>query len=92
MKNIVRFLSYCWSSWEPWQKLILVSVALNIVSVVLPDPWRNWASVAAVSIVAGMVITWWVTGMLLPKWREFKAKQNELLTTIKNSEKQSVNN
>ena len=86
MKHIGKFLIYCWQSWELWQKLILSSVALNVVSIVLPDPWRNWAAIAALSIVAGMVSTWWVTSMLLPKWREYKDKQNELLNTIKNSD------
>lgn len=87
MKHIGRFLVYCWSSWELWQKMIIFSLILNIASVFAPKPWGNYLGLAGLAIVAGMVLTWWFTGMLIPKWRAYKAQQNELLTTIRDADK-----
>lgn len=87
MREIIGFIRYSWRSWELWQKLILLSVALNIISVALPNPWATYMGVAALSIVAGMIITWWVTSMLIPKWQAYKQHRNELLTTIRDSHK-----
>lgn len=87
MKHIGRFLVYCWRSWELWQKMIILSLILNLASVFAPKPWDNYLGLTALAIVAGMVLTWWFTGMLIPKWRAYKAQQNELLTTIRDADK-----
>lgn len=87
MKNTFDFVLYCWRSWELWQKLILLSVVLNIISVALPDPWDKYMGLAALGIVAGMVMTWWWISMLVPKWQAYKQHRNELLTTIRDSHK-----
>lgn len=86
MKNIGSFLLYCWSSWELWQKLIILSVALNVASALIPEPWNQYLSLTGLAILAGMIGTWWVTSMLIPKWHEWKKQRNELLTTIRDSD------
>lgn len=87
MKNIFSFLFYCWSSWKLWQKLIIVSMALNIISVFVSQPWNLYLGIAAISIIAGMFLVWWINDMLIPKWKDYKSHRNELLTTIKESHK-----
>ena len=87
MKNIFSFLFYCWNSWKLWQKLIILSVVMNIVSAFVSQPWNYYLGIAAISIIAGMFLVWWVNDMLIPKWKDWKAHRNELLTTIKESHK-----
>lgn len=86
MKNIMDFLLYCWRSWELWQKLIILSLVLNFGSALAADPWDKYMGLAGLAIVAGMVLTWWVTGMLIPKWQSYKQDRNKLLTTIRDSD------
>lgn len=91
MKHILKFFVYCWNTWQLWQKLIIASLILNVGSNFVAAPWNTYMAIAGLSIVAGMILTWWVTGMLIPKWREYKAKQNELLTQIKHSDQPNSN-
>lgn len=86
-KNIIEFLTYCWKSWELWQKLIILSLILNFSSYLFPSPWGNYMNLLGLSILAGMMLTFWFHHMLLPKWNKYKEERNQLLTTIKESDK-----
>lgn len=87
MKTIFLFLSYCWRSWELWQKLIVLSFVANIGSVAAPEPVNRYLALAGMGIIAGMAIFFWVHSMVLPKWTKYKEERNQLLTTIKDSDK-----
>ena len=87
MKNLLDFLSYCWSSWELWQKVIIFSLILNVSSIFVPSPWGLYMTYVGWSILAVVVIKDIWFAMVLEKWAKYKNHRNELLTTIKDSSK-----
>ena len=85
MKEIARFLSYCWTSWELWKKAIIASLVLNIGSIFVPAPWGLYMTYVGWSILVIVVIKDLWFPMVLAKWTKYKNHRNELLTTIKDS-------
>ena len=83
MKEILRFLSYCWTSWEPWQKAIIFSFVLNISSIFVPLPWGLYMTYVGWSIIITIVLKDLWFPMVREKWTKYKNHRNELLTTIK---------
>ena len=88
MKNLLDFLSYCWSSWELWQKAIIFSLILNVSSIFVPSPWGLYMTYVGWSILAVVVIKDIWFAMVLEKWAKYKNHRNELLTTIRDSDKE----
>jgi hypothetical protein len=86
MKNLLDFLSYCWSSWELWQKAIIFSLILNVSSIFVPSPWGLYMTYVGWSILAVVVIKDIWFAMVLEKWAKYKNHRNELLTTIRDSD------
>lgn len=86
-KNVIEFLTYCWKSWELWQKMIILSLVLNFGSYLLPKPWGSYVNLLGLGILAVLMLTFWFRHMLLPKWNKYKEERNQLLTTIRESDK-----
>ena len=86
MKNLLDFLSYCWSSWELWQRAIILSLILNVISIFVPSPWGLYMTYVGWSILAVVVIKDIWFAMVLEKWAKYKNHRNELLTTIRDSD------
>ena len=86
MKNLLDFLGYCWTSWELWQKAIIVSLILNVSSIFVPSPWGLYMTYVGWSILAVVVIKdlWFAT--VREKWAKYKTHRNQLLTTIRDSD------
>ena len=87
MKEITRFLSYCWGSMDTWSRLLVLSVLLNISAVFVPEPVRLYLQVAGWSIIFSLFFKVAVWDWFLDKWTKYKNHRNELLTTIKDSSK-----
>ena len=86
MNNVLNFLRYCWSSWEPWQKAIILSLILNVYSIFVPSPWGLYMTYVGWSIIVIVVIKdLWFT-MVREKWAKYKNHRNQLLTTIRDSD------
>lgn len=86
-KLIVGFFLYCWQSWAGWQKMIILSFVCGMGSVVAPYPLDKYLAVTNLSIIAVLAVIFWIQSMLLPKWTKYKEDRNQLLTTIKDSDK-----
>jgi hypothetical protein len=86
MKNVLDFLSYCWSSWELWQKAIILSLILNVSSIFMPSPWGLYMTYVGWSIIGIVVIKDIWFAMVREKWAKYKTHRNQLLTTIRNSD------
>lgn len=87
MKELIRFINYCWSSWEFWQKALIANIVLQASSWLFPSEYQIWISGMGWCLLFGVFFTWWVRDMLFPKWHSYKMHRNELLTTIKESDK-----
>jgi hypothetical protein len=86
MKNVLDFLSYCWSSWELWQKAIILSLILNVSSIFMPSPWGLYMTYVGWSIIGIVVIKDIWFAMVREKWAKYKTHRNQLLTTIRDSD------
>ena len=87
MKEIARFLSYCWHGLDTWARLLILSVMLNIAAVFVPEPVRLGLQIAAWSIIFSLLFKIAVWDWFLDKWTKYKNHRNQLLTTIKDSSK-----
>jgi hypothetical protein len=83
VKEIARFLSYCWSSLDTWARLLILSVLLNIAAVFVPEPVRLGLQITAWSIIFSLFFKIAVWDWFSDKWAKYKNHRNELLTTIK---------
>ena len=86
MKNVLDFLGYCWSSWEWWQRAIIFSLILNVISIFVPSPWGLYMTYVGWSILAVVVIKDIWLPIVLEKWTKYKNHRNQLLTTIRDSD------
>jgi len=87
VKEIARFLSYCWHGLDTWARLLILSVMLNIAAVFVPEPVRLGLQIAAWSIIFSLLFKIAVWDWFLDKWTKYKNHRNQLLTTIKDSSK-----
>jgi ABC-type iron transport system FetAB permease component len=87
MKEIARFLSYCWHGLDTWARLLILSVMLNIAAVFVPESMRLGLQIAAWSIIFSLLFKIAVWDWFLDKWNKYKNHRNQLLTTIKDSNK-----
>ena len=87
MNNILNFLRYGWSSWELWQRAIILSLILNVSSIFVPSPWGLYMTYVGWSVLILVVIKSIWFPMIQEKWTKYKNHRNELLTTIKDSSK-----
>ena len=87
MNNILNFLRYCWSSWELWQRAIILSLILNVSSIFVPSPWGLYMTYVGWSVLIMVVIKSIWFPMIQEKWAKYKNHRNELLTTIKDRSK-----
>ena len=83
MKEIARFLHYCWSSLDAWARLLIVSLTLNIAAVFVPEPVRLYLQITAWTIIFSLFFKIAVWDWFLDKWAKYKNHRNQLLTTIK---------
>lgn len=86
-KLIIGFFVYCWQSWAGWQKMIIVSFICGIGSVMAPYPIDKYLAATNLTIIAVLALLFWINSMLLPKWAKYKEERNQLLTTIRDSDK-----
>jgi hypothetical protein len=87
MKEIARFLNYCWHGLDAWARLLILSVMLNISALFVPEPVRLGLQIAAWSIIFSLFFKIAVWDWFLDKWNKYKNHRNQLLTTIKDSNK-----
>jgi hypothetical protein len=87
MKELGRFVSYCWSSWEWWQKSLIINILLQAASWLFPQPYQTWVSGLGWAILIAVFVHFWWKEMFLTKWTKYRQHRNELLTTIKDSDK-----
>ena len=86
MNNILDFLRYCWSSWELWQRAIILSLILNVISIFVPSPWGLYMTYVGWSVLILVVIKDIWFPMIQEKWVKYQQHRNQLLTTIRDSD------
>lgn len=87
MKEVFRFIAWCFTGLELWQWMFILSMILQVASVVVAD--KATSSLLS-GIGVGIVLFWfckWVCyDMVKSSWNRYKKERNELLNTIRDSD------
>ena len=88
MKEQIGFIRWWFSKLEFWQWILLSSLMLNVGSL-----FALGTSISSDMNLAGMILLlivffkWFVLDPLKANWARYKEQRNNLLTTIKDSDK-----
>lgn len=87
MKEFLGFLSWSWSNFQGWQKMFMFAMFLQGVGWGMGGDYGIYITGIGIVIVFGYMLKWFVWDSILSSWTKYKSHRNELLTTIKNSDK-----
>lgn len=87
MKLFFGWLRWVFSGLEFWKWCFLAGFALSATSWLWPSPYDLWTSGTAMVIFLGWMIKWAVVDTFRDSWQKYKASRNQLLDTIKNSDR-----
>lgn len=87
MKEFIGWVRWTWRNWEPWQKMFMFAMFLQGAGWGLGGDYGIYITSLGVIIVFSYIFKWFVYDSMKASWNKYKEHRNELLTTIKNSEK-----
>ncbi len=87
MKEIFKFISWQWNQWESWQKVWICSSAFVGAAIGAPQPYAYYLGIIPTVIVLGYMIKWVVWDGAKAQWQKYQKEKQDLLETIKNSDK-----
>jgi Na+-driven multidrug efflux pump len=87
MKEIWSFLCWNWQSWEGWQKMFVFAMFLQGAGWGMSSGLGMYVSGLGAGIILSYLLKWIVWDGLKSSWSKYKSHRNELLTTIKESDK-----
>jgi hypothetical protein len=87
MSEIIGWLKFTWTNWELWQKTFILAMCLQVIGWCIPGNAGWTISGIGFSIVMFFMLKWFVWESIKSSWAKYKSHRNELLTTIKESDK-----
>ena len=87
MKEFFKFLQWRWKTWQTWQSLFVLAMLLQIVALFIPVMICQAIWILGFSVPAFFLIKWFIWETAKESWHKYKEDRNQLLTTIKDSDK-----
>ena len=87
MKEVVNFIRWQWSKWEPWQKGYIICAFFAGAGVVAPKPYDRYLFTIPMIMLFLWTSKWLVWDQLMASWNKYQTEKQELFTTIKDSHK-----
>jgi len=87
MKEFIGWLGWTWRNWEPWQKMFMFAMFLQGVGWGIGGDYGIYVTGVGMIVIMGYIFKWFVYDSMKASWNKYKEHRNELLTTIKHSEK-----
>ena len=87
MKEVVNFIRWQWSKWEPWQKGYIICAFFAGAGVVAPKPYDRYLFAIPMIMLFLWTSKWLVWDQLMASWNKYKTEKRELFTNIKDSHK-----
>lgn len=87
MKEVFNFLKWQWQKFEFWQKCFVGSSFFIGASIVAEPPYDQYLGMVPLVIVGAFFIKWVVIDGTRSAWQRYKQERNQLLTTIRDSDK-----
>ena len=87
MKEVVNFIRWQWSKWEPWQKGYIICAFFAGAGVVAPKPYDRYLFAVPMIMLFLWTSKWLVWDQLMASWNKYQTEKQELFTTIKDSHK-----
>ena len=87
MKEVVNFIRWQWSKWEPWQKGYIICAFFAGAGVVAPKPYDRYLFAIPMIMLFLWTSKWLVWDQLMASWNKYQTEKRELFTNIKDSHK-----
>lgn len=87
MREIYKFVLWRWQNWETWQKLFVFAMLLQVVGMFIPGTAGNAVWGIGFAVILYFIAKWFIWDTVKSSWQKYKSHRNELLTTIKDSDK-----
>jgi hypothetical protein len=87
VKEVVNFIRWQWSKWEPWQKGYIICAFFAGAGVVAPKPYDRYLFAIPMIMLFLWTSKWLVWDQLMASWNKYKTEKRELFTNIKDSHK-----
>jgi len=87
MKEVWSFLQWQCRRLELWQWAFIFASFLQGVGWTLGGEYGPWIAVFGAGIILAFLLKWAVWDGTLSAWNRYKKERNELLTTIRDSDK-----
>lgn len=87
MKEVWNFVSWQWKKFEFWQKAWIISAGFFGAALTADPPYTFYLSLVPMIVVLGYMIKWVVWDGSKEQWKRYQKEKQELLDTIKNSDK-----
>ena len=87
MKEVVNFIRWQWSKWEPWQKGYIICAFFAGAGVVAPKPYDRYLFAIPMIMLFLWTSKWLVWDQLMASWNKYQTEKQELFTNIKDSHK-----
>jgi hypothetical protein len=87
MKEIWSFLHWNWQRFEGWQKMFMFAMFLQGAGWGMSGDKGLYISGLGMGIILSYLLKWFVWDAIKSSWAKYKSHRNELLTTIKDSDK-----
>ena len=86
MKEILGFIAWQWRKWDLWNDAFIVSMAVFVGAILLPDPYDVYVVLALMFAVLGWTFKWAVWDNLRANWQKYREERNRLFKIIKDSD------
>lgn len=87
MKEFIGFIFWKWRSFELWQKMFMFGMFIQGSGWTLGGTYGWWLVLVGMSIIGGYMTKWFVIDPIKESWLKYKLHRNQLLTTIKDSDR-----
>jgi len=87
VKEVVNFIRWQWSKWEPWQKGYIICAFFAGAGVVAPKPYDRYLFAIPMIMLFLWTSKWLVWDQLMASWNKYQTEKQELFTNIKDSHK-----
>lgn len=84
--EIFKFLSWQWRKWHTWQKIFIVAMIFQIVSIALPSSIGMFIWSAGFGVTLFFMLKWFIYDTLKDSFTKYKEDRNKLFGVIKDSD------
>lgn len=83
MTNFLMFLQWQWRRFDLVEKVLFFALALIVVSIAFPDPYKEYIWVSGVAINLAVALKWFVWDRISESYTKYKKQRDGLFNEIR---------